>query len=71
MQKQQSAKRNNVGVDAMALIVISVDRRTLPSHSDEQFEEWVQFNVGHRGNISSDNPLSDIDMTARVREISQ
>lgn len=40
----------------MALIVISVDRSSLPSHTDDQFEEWVEFNVGHRGGLSEDNP---------------
>lgn len=39
----------------------------LPSHTDDQFEEWVEFNVGHRGGLSEDNPLADIDMEARVR----
>ena len=55
----------------MALIVISVDRASLPSHTDDQFEEWVEFNVGHRGGVSLDNPLAYIDMEARVREISK
>jgi len=55
----------------MALIVISVDRSSLPSHTDDHFEEWVEFNVGHRGGLSEDNPLADIDMEARVREISK
>lgn len=55
----------------MALIVISVDRASLPSHTDDQFEEWVEFNVSHRGGVSQDNPLADIDMDARVREISK
>ena len=52
----------------MALIVISVDRSSLPSHTDDQFEEWVEFNVGHRGGLSEDNPLADIDMEA-IQEI--
>lgn len=55
----------------MALIVISVNRASLPSHSDEHFKEWAEFHVGHRGSISDDNPLSDIDMEAKVREISK
>lgn len=55
----------------MALIVISVDRAALPSHTDGQFEEWVKFNVGQKSDMSEDNPLSDIDMEARVREISK
>ncbi|MFM5576885.1 hypothetical protein ACET8O_20220 [Aeromonas veronii] len=54
----------------MALIVISIDRGGLPPHTSDQFEEWVEFNVGQRGGISQDNPLADIDMEARVREIS-
>ena len=55
----------------MALIVISVNTASLPSHTDDQFEEWVEFSVGHRGDVSPDNPLADIDMEARVREISK
>jgi len=53
----------------MTLIVISVDRKELPEHTDEQFSEWVKFNVGHTGVISNDNPLHDLDMDASVREI--
>ncbi|MFO3797280.1 MAG: hypothetical protein ACK8QZ_08360 [Anaerolineales bacterium] len=53
----------------MTLVVISVNRASLPSHTDEQFEEWVEFSVGHRGCVSQDNPLVDIDMEALVREI--
>ncbi|EDI3226222.1 hypothetical protein CDI98_20125 [Salmonella enterica subsp. enterica serovar Newport] len=41
------------------------------SDEADQFEEWVEFNVGHRGGLSEDNPLADIDMEARVREISK
>lgn len=54
----------------MALVVISIDRDDLPSHTDEQFEEWVKYQVGHRGDISIDNPLSDQDIDGYVREIS-
>jgi len=54
----------------MALVVISINRTELPEHTDEQFAEWVEFNVGHAGGISNDNPLHDLDMEARVREIS-
>lgn len=55
----------------MALVVISVDRAKLPDHTDEQFEEWVMFCVGQRGGISMGNPLCDLDLEARVREISR
>jgi hypothetical protein len=51
----------------MALIVISVDREDLPPHTDEQFEEWVKYEVGHLGGISCDNPMSDRDLDAYVR----
>lgn len=51
-------------------VVLSVDRTALPPHTDEQFEEWVKFNVCQLGGISMNNPLSDIDMEARVKEIS-
>ena len=54
----------------MSLVVISVDREKLPEHTQEQFEEWVKFNVGALGGISAKNPLHDIDIEARVQEIS-
>jgi len=52
----------------MALVVISIDRETLPAHTDEQFEEWVRFEVGDRGDLSVDNPLQQ-DLEAIVKEI--
>jgi len=55
----------------MALVVISIDRDRLPANTDEQFEEWVMFQVGQRGSISMDNPLHDLDMEATVREFSR
>lgn len=51
-------------------VVLSVNRSALPPHTDEQFEEWVKFNVCQLGGISQSNPLNDIDMEARVQEIS-
>lgn len=54
----------------MSLIVISIDRSKLPVHTNEQFEEWVKFQTGDTPHISMENPLSDIDMESRVREIS-
>ena len=53
----------------MPLIVISVNKEDLPPHTDEQFEAWVKFCVGHVGSISMENPLHDIDMDGYVREI--
>jgi hypothetical protein len=53
----------------MALIVISVDRDKLPPHTDEEFEEWVRFEVGDGGSIETKNPLSKEGLEARVREI--
>ncbi len=54
----------------MALVVISIDRDDLPDHTDEEFEEWVKYKVGHAGGLILDNPLSDLDLDAYVREIS-
>lgn len=54
----------------MQQVLIGIDRDGLPSHSDEQFEEWVQFCVGHRADIDTDNPLSDLDLTGVVINIS-
>jgi hypothetical protein len=53
----------------MEQVTIGIDRDSLPTHSDEQFEEWVRFCVGHQADIESDNPLSDMDMSARVLNI--
>jgi hypothetical protein len=53
----------------MALVVISIDRSRLPPHTDEQFEQWVMFCIGERGSIEVSNPLHDLDLEARVREI--
>lgn len=50
----------------MATVTIEVDRDDLPAHTDEQFEEWVKFCVGHRANIENDNPLNDQDLDAWV-----
>jgi len=55
----------------MALVVMSIDRDKLPAHTNEQFEEWVMFQVGQRGSVSMENPLHDLDMEATVREFSR
>ena len=48
----------------MAIVEISIDRGQLPEHTDEQFEEWVNFCIGATGDISFRNPLHAHDMTA-------
>lgn len=53
----------------MTLVVISVDREHLPSHTEEEFEAWVRYQVGDTGGLKMPNPLADIDMDAEVREI--
>lgn len=53
----------------MQQVLIGINRDDLPSHSDGQFEEWVQYCVGHRADIDSDNPLSDLDLTGVVINI--
>lgn len=52
----------------MTLIVISVDRDELPSHTDEQFEEWIEYNVGARVGINIVSPLHDVSMISTVKE---
>jgi len=32
--------------------------------TDEQFQEWAEFCLGYRGNISIDNPLHEYDLEA-------
>lgn len=32
--------------------------------TDEQFEEWVEYCVGYRGDISMENPLCGYDLEA-------
>ena len=51
----------------MATVTIDIDRNRLPEHTDEQFEAWVMFCIGERGDISMDNPLWDFDLQATVR----
>lgn len=55
----------------MALVVISIDRSELPDHSDEEFEEWVRYQVGDTPHMEIANPLSSEDMQATVREVSR
>jgi hypothetical protein len=62
------ASNNERGIK-MALIVISVDRDKLPTHTDAEFEEWLRFEVGDNGSISTKNRLWKEDLEARVREI--
>ncbi len=51
----------------MTLIVITVDRDLLPEHTDEQFEEWLRFEIGDRGEMSAENPLTQ-DLEAELKE---
>ena len=51
----------------MELVSIGVSRKNLPEHTDEQYREWLMFQIGERGGISLDNPLSDIDLEAELR----
>lgn len=53
----------------MAFVLIDIDRTKLPAHTDEQFEEWVRYNIGQLGGIKSNNPLSTLDMEAMVMDI--
>lgn len=53
----------------MALVVISIDREELPPHTDEQFAEWVKYEVGALGGISLENPLCEEDFEPTVMEI--
>lgn len=53
----------------MARISLMIDENLLPPHTREQFQEWVEFCVGHRAEIQESNPLSDRDMEAHVRDI--
>jgi len=53
----------------MALIVISVDRSELPPHTDEDFKEWIKYEVGHTCEINLSNPLERRELRATVKEI--
>jgi hypothetical protein len=54
----------------MALVVISINRDNLPEHTDEEFRQWVRYQVGDNGSLSLNNPLVDLDLDATVKEIS-
>ncbi|MBL4763536.1 MAG: hypothetical protein JKY93_12670 [Gammaproteobacteria bacterium] len=51
----------------MAIVTISIDRDDMPTHTDEEFEEWLRFQIGDRGGMNADNPLQ-LDMTAELKE---
>ena len=53
----------------MATIILDIDRKKLPRHTDDEFQEWVEYEVGDTGHINLDNPLVDTDLEALVLEI--
>ena len=53
-------------INDMAEVTITVDRDRYPQHTDEQFEEWVEWCNGGRGGCGVDNPLSNFDLTAEI-----
>jgi len=55
----------------MAKVTIEIDRSKLPDHTDDQFEEWINFSVGALGGIVIKNPLHDQDLSATVLEWEQ
>ena len=52
----------------MTLAVISIDRESLPEHTDKEFEAWLCYCVGEASCLDMDNPLSTTDMEAVVKE---
>ena len=54
----------------MSLVVISIERYKLPEHTQEQFEEWVRYEVGDNPEIDMRNPLVVASFVATVKEIS-
>jgi hypothetical protein len=52
------------------LVILSIDTDKLPSHTREEFEAWLKFEVGQIGELSLDNPLIDCGITGTVEEIS-
>lgn len=50
----------------MIQVVMRVDEEKLPPHTREEFEEWVEYSVGHRACISVENPLHEFGMVAEV-----
>lgn len=50
------------------LVTINIDRNSLPPHTDEEFEEWVKFEIGEIGGMNADNPLQQ-DLEACIETI--
>ena len=53
----------------MSLVVISIDRGKLPEHTQEEFEEWVKYEVGDTPEMNMTNPLVMECFEADVKEI--
>ena len=53
----------------MSLVVISIDRGKLPEHTQEEFEEWVKYEVGDTPEMNMKNPLVMECFEADVKEI--
>ena len=43
-------------------VTIDVKTELLPPHTQQEFEEWVKFQVGATGGMSGQNPLAEYDM---------
>lgn len=43
---------------------------TVPDNvTDEEFNDWLQFELGNNGDIPADNPLLDIDRIEILKQI--
>lgn len=51
----------------MATVIIWIDRTKLPSHTDEEFDEWVKYNI-EMGEITNTNPLCNKDFQGVVQD---
>lgn len=55
----------------MTLIVININKSKLPQHTKEEFKEWIMFEVGHEGAMSTKNPLSDEQLKSNIFSIGE
>jgi len=49
-----------------AIIRLTLDLSALPSHTYQQLDEWVRFEVGESNSIRMNNPLIEEDFKGKV-----
>jgi hypothetical protein len=53
----------------MRTVKILIDDTKFPDHTDDDFEKWIGFVTGHRGNMELSNPLHECELEAEYVSI--